>query len=101
MLWLGWVDHSEIFGYVKQSDIGVMPRYTSDHVNTTIPSKIFDYMACGLPVIASDAGPMKRIIKNNCGVTFESGNAADFAKRTIKVYQFDNGCGGNGRKAVE
>jgi len=100
--WVGWVNHENIFEYIRQSDIGVIPHYTSDHVNTTIPNKIFDYMACGLPVLASDAKPMKRIIeKMNCGLLFESGNAKDFTEKVIQMYQSDVDYGGNGRRAVE
>jgi glycosyltransferase involved in cell wall biosynthesis len=45
-------------------------------------------MACGIPVIASDADPMKRIIKEErCGLTFRSGNSMDLSVAIINIYK--------------
>ena len=63
VLWVGWIRHEEMNALISESKVGIIPHYTSDHVNTTIPNKIFDYMAHGLPVISSDAIPMKRILE--------------------------------------
>ena len=100
--WIGWIDHKYIYRYIQLCDVGVIPHFTSDHVNTTIPNKIFDYMACGLPVIVSDAKPMKRIVNDeNCGESFEAGNASDFAKKLIYMSSANIDYGNNGKLAIE
>ena len=92
----------KIYDYLKVSSVGVIPHFTSNHVNTTIPNKIFDYMGSGLPVVSSDSIPMKRILdKEKCGVTFKSGDADDFARAVLHIYQGDTDWGNNGIKAVE
>ncbi len=46
-----------------QVDVGVMPYDADENFNFTIPNKLFDYMACGKPVIVSNAVPMKRVVE--------------------------------------
>ncbi len=101
VFWLGWVPHTQLPAYLHACRVGIVPHYTSDHVNTTIPNKIFDYMGCGLPVLASDAKPMKRVIEQErCGRTFPSGNAAELSKALLEIRGHEAGLGANGRRAV-
>ncbi len=84
----GWVDHQHVWQYLAVSRAGLIPHLSTEHTNTTIPNKIFDYMAFGLPVIASDVAPIKRIIQEEkCGVTFEANNPDDFLNAVITVYR--------------
>lgn len=99
--WTGWVDHKDMLGYIKLANVGVIPNFASDHTNRTIPNKLFDYMAFGIPVVASDAIPMKRIIdQTRCGTTFASGNAPDLARAISEVRASPVDFGGNGRTWV-
>jgi len=102
VLWAGWVEHRKLYEYIKCSSIGLIPHYTSKHVNTTIPNKIFDYMGFGLPIISSDAIPMKRILEEEkCGITFKSSNAEDFANAVIHVYNNISDYKNNGIAAIK
>lgn len=101
VLWTGWIEHDGIFDYIRASKIGIIPHLTSDHVNTTIPNKIFDYMSLGIPVIASDAIPMKRIIEETrCGRTFRSGDGHDLAKAVVETLESRFDYGRNGIEAI-
>ena len=71
----GWMKNTAIPQYIFESDIGIIPHRKTEHTDSTIPNKLFDYMACGKPVIVSNAEPMKRIVKEEkCGLVFCSGN---------------------------
>ena len=101
VLWIGWVEHEKLYDYIYASKLGLIPHYVTDHTNTTIPNKIFDYMACGVPVIASDADPMKRIItEERCGLTFRSGNSMDLSDAIINIYKDKKNYGQNGIEAI-
>ena len=101
VLWIGWVDHADVFSYIKACNVGLIPHFVTEHVETTIPNKIFDYMGCGVPVISSDAPPMKRILeKEQCGITFRGGDAEDLARAVVKIYKSNPSFGENGKKAV-
>lgn len=102
VMWIGWVEHDIMYNYIKESKVGLIPHFVSDHVNTTIPNKIFDYMGFGLPIVATDAVPLKRIIEEEkCGVCFKSGDAKDLVKAILYLYQSGDGLGNNGSNAVK
>jgi glycosyltransferase involved in cell wall biosynthesis len=101
VLWVGWVKHDRIYDYIKVSKAGLIPHFVSDHDNTTVPNKLFDFMGCGIPVIASDSIPMKRILEEeHCGLTFKSNNASDLIRIIIELYISENTYGKNGMNAV-
>ena len=54
-----WMEPAE--PYYKASDIGVLPFHECGHMHTTLANKIFDYMALGIPFIASDVRPMRNL----------------------------------------
>lgn len=77
---LGWIDHAELPAWLRRADVGILPFHACTHIDTTLANKLFDYMALGLPVLASDARPMRRVLaETHAGVTFRAGDAAGFA----------------------
>ncbi len=81
-----WMKKTSIPQYIFESDIGVIPHTKTDHSDTTIPNKLFDFMACGKPVIVSNAEPMKRIVEEErCGLVFESGSVDSFVNAVTQL----------------
>lgn len=77
----GWVAHKEMVRHVHEADVGVIPHPKNDHTDTTIPNKLFDYMACGKPVVVSNAAPMERIVtQEQCGLVFTADSADSLAE---------------------
>ncbi len=77
----GWVDHAELPRWWAGADVGLLPFHACTHIHTTLANKLFDYMACGLPIVASDARPMLRVLaETGAGLTFRAGDDADFAR---------------------
>jgi glycosyltransferase involved in cell wall biosynthesis len=51
-------------------DIGILPYTIDEFRNHTLPNKVFDYLACGKPVISSQLRPMQRLInESQAGIT--------------------------------
>lgn len=49
-------------------------------MHTTLATKLFDYMALGLPVLASDVRPMRRVPEETgAAVAFRPGDLSDLA----------------------
>ncbi len=100
---LGWWALQDIMAMISHAKVGVVPHKKTPHTDTTIPNKLFDYMAVGLPVVVSDTIPMARIIREqNCGYIFESGSVDDLTNAFLRIY--DNPCnelGIRGREAVQ
>jgi glycosyltransferase involved in cell wall biosynthesis len=100
----GWVQFRDIWKHISESTICLIPHLRSEHTDTTLPNKLFDYMALGRPVVASDCSPMKRIIQEtNCGLTFRSGDSHDLecaVRKLLVDSRLRQEAGSNGRRAV-
>jgi len=101
----GWLPFDQIPPLIKAATMCVIPHLATEHKQTTIPNKLFDYMACGKPVIVSDAGPLRRIVEEeNSGLVFVSGDVNSFiqaATRMISDPSLRQQLGGNGLEAVK
>ena len=72
VLFPGRIDHNFIPSVIFASDICIIPHYVTEHTDTTIPNKIFDYMLQGKPVIATHSRSLGKIIFSyNCGRIYE------------------------------
>jgi glycosyltransferase involved in cell wall biosynthesis len=52
---LGRQDYANLPSYMKNADVGIIPFNTKEHrslVQNIHPLKLYEYMACGLPVVA-------------------------------------------------
>jgi glycosyltransferase involved in cell wall biosynthesis len=99
----GWVDPRAVPQHICDSDVGVVPHLVSDHTNTTIPNKLFDYMAYARPVLVSDAAPMRRIVREEgCGLDHRSGDAPDVVSKLEAFREAESRArfGAQGRRAV-
>jgi glycosyltransferase involved in cell wall biosynthesis len=100
-----WVDFRLVPSYIALSDVCLVPHHASGHTNTTIPHKLFQYMAMRKPVIVTDCKPLKRIVEEcDCGIVVPSGDRNEMAEAVIKLYndrELAAKLGANGRNAVE
>ena len=64
---------------VAASDVGVIPLRATAHYVKSMPNKLFEYMTQGIPVLASDLPPVRRILEETrAGVCFERDKPSDF-----------------------
>ena len=100
---LGHVPYNDAVRLLQTADVGVVPHAANESWNTTIPNKLFDYMAGGLAVLTSDAKPAARVVRENAaGVVFRDSDADDCAAaiRMLADAEFRARCGAAGRRAV-
>jgi len=75
IIFYGWKKQNELLRLISQANVALIPHIKSGHTDNTIPHKIFQYMYAGLPIIASNCDPLKRIIEETkSGYIYESGN---------------------------
>ena len=76
----GWIPYGKMIEMLIQADYALIPHLKSDHTDSTIPHKLFQYMYAKKPVISSDCVPIERIVKEtNAGYIYPSINANDLA----------------------
>ena len=100
-----WVPHERISGLLKLCDIGLVPWQPEEKHKRNIPIKLFEYMACALPVVAADLPSIRPYVqKAQCGLLYDSTNAEELAGKVVELIndpQRMRQMGQNGRKAVE
>jgi glycosyltransferase involved in cell wall biosynthesis len=100
---LGRIPYIEAVTLLQTADVGVVPHTANQSWNTTIPNKLFDYMAGGLAVLTSNAKPAARVVRESAaGVVFQDNDAADCAAGIQRLAnpEFRARCGASGRRAV-
>jgi len=90
---------------IKKCDIGIATLHPIPNYVESYPTKIFEYMAMGLPVITSNFPLYKKIIVNSkCGICVDPLNPREIAhaiNNFIANPKLVADMGANGRKAVE
>jgi glycosyltransferase involved in cell wall biosynthesis len=99
----GWLDNTSVPPYILSSHIGLVPHHICGHWDHTIPNKLFDYMASGLPVLSSNTRAASRIVQETeCGLLYEDFNPKSFSSRLMELTNESKRLelGENGRKAI-
>jgi glycosyltransferase involved in cell wall biosynthesis len=87
--WHGHVDHNKIPEILPLHDVGVSPLPPYDSYKVSSPAKVYEYIAAGLPVIASDIPEHKRVLNKKCGIIVDS-NPIHYASAIKKIIQNKN-----------
>jgi glycosyltransferase involved in cell wall biosynthesis len=64
---IDWDEHSEV-DLINSFDVGVMPLPNDDWARGKCAFKLIQYMACGVPVIASPVGANVEVVTAKCGL---------------------------------
>jgi len=86
MLFYGEVPREEIPHLFSMADVGIVPLRKVKLFTETIPSKLYDMMMCGLPVVLSVDGEAREVLEASGGGIFvEPENAGAMAKAILKL----------------
>ena len=84
--WLGWQDPEMVWRLLSKCDIGVVCLHPVPRYQVALPVKLFEYMAAGLPVIASDFKLWRDIIESaDCGVCVDPLDSSAIAAVIMKL----------------
>jgi glycosyltransferase involved in cell wall biosynthesis len=98
---IGWKDYSEIIPFFQNADVGIIPHHASEHTDSTVPNKLFEYMYFKVPVMVSDRPPLKRIVEETeAGIVFKTNDTSDFARKMLEIHRNSRQYGKSGHKAV-
>jgi len=101
---LGWEPFDRCLQYMLLSHTCLVPHNDFLHTQMAAPHKLFQYMACGKPVIVSDCRPLKRIVEGvEAGLVFKAGDPDDFARTAIRLAKdpiLADRCGANAQRAA-
>ena len=100
----GRVPHATVLSEIARSAVGWAPLQDVEKYNKNIPTKLFEYMLHGLPVVASDLIPIRPYITQaRCGLLADPGDPLQHAtalKSLLEAPQAARETGQRGRQAV-
>ncbi len=101
----GFLPRNEAQGILRSCKAGLVTYLPEENHISAQPNKLFEYMAAGVPVIASDFPLWKTIVEgNNCGFCVDPENPKAIATALTTILSDDGlakAMGENGRMAVE
>jgi glycosyltransferase involved in cell wall biosynthesis len=101
----GFIGRQSVEKVLNSSRIGFVTLYNVKNYSNSKPVKMFEYMAAGIPVIASNFPLWEKIIEDNdCGICVDPYNINEILKAVKFLFQNDNitkKMGENGRKLIE
>jgi len=101
----GRLAHARVPEWISAGRIGLVPLQAIAKFQKNIPSKMFEYWACGLAVLASDLPPARRFVSSGeNGLLFVAGDATDLAEKLRSLLakpDLVQAMGRNGRRQIE
>jgi glycosyltransferase involved in cell wall biosynthesis len=102
---LGFLQRTQVVETYQRSMAGLVVLHPTRNYVDSLPVKMFEYLASGIPVIASDFPLWKDIIETNrCGICVDPLNPGEIAKAIQVIVEKPNEAkkmGINGKRAVE
>lgn len=87
-----WVPHADMAPYMALAEIGLVPWQPSEKNKKNIPIKVFEYMACGLPLLLADLpSTAPYLADSGAGALYDSTDAAAFAREVRRMLADDAG----------
>ena len=100
-IFTGVVPYEEVPKYINASDVCVVPKKPLGSGYS--PLKLYEYMACGEPIVASKISGFEILEQQNAGILVEPENPDELAKAIIKLLKDEKlreEMGKNGREYV-
>jgi glycosyltransferase involved in cell wall biosynthesis len=103
---VGWVPFSDLPEWFVQADVGLVPWQTKKKFPPRIiPTKMFEYMSFGIPIVVSNRLAIRRFMDGlDCGLLVEPGDVQGFAEAIEYLLSHPaeaKDMGERGRRAVE
>ena len=71
---------------IEECDVGIIPNQRNAFTDINTPTRIFEYLALGKPVIAPRTPGIQDYFSSDSLLFFESGNAKELARRIESVF---------------
>ena len=88
IVFLGYLPYQETIQYLQKACIAIIPNRNESPSHFTSPLKLFEYMAAGCAIIASDIPSLHEVLNNDEAIWFEPGNPYSLSE-AIKILASD------------
>lgn len=77
VIYLGELSECQVVKLFRALDVGIIPAHDSEFGRYCFPQKMYEMVACGLPIAGSKVGSIEVSLQANPEMLFEPGNADD------------------------
>ncbi len=84
IIFTGGVEYSELYKYISAMDIGLNPLKSVKKNEITVGGKIFNYLACGKPVLSSRMPALENLLGNILFYYKDENDFIDSVNRLLK-----------------
>jgi glycosyltransferase involved in cell wall biosynthesis len=86
VIFLGMLSHEMMFRYMYESDIALIPHIKSVQTDNSSPNKLYQYMFCGKPILASNCKSIERVLtETKTGLTYLYDSPEDFKEKLMQL----------------
>lgn len=94
---LGPRPHAEVARYIKGFDVGIVPYRLTEYTAHVYPTKLNEYLAMGIPVVATDLPEIRNFNDKHGPVVRIAGDARSFVRELHEALRDDNPAAGSRR----
>ena len=85
---LPYVSHDLITCYIKSAKFGIAPYANEINHNMSLPSKFYEYLVAGIPIVSSELPESSKFLNvNKVGVLFQANNEQSFCDAVMMVLE--------------
>jgi glycosyltransferase involved in cell wall biosynthesis len=99
------IPHQTVPQIIALSEVGLVILPSLSVFQQSLPIKLFEYMACGVPVVGSKLPAIERVIdRNRCGLLVNPMDVEDIARAITHLLEHPEearSMGSRGRRAIE
>ncbi len=85
IIWTGWLPANQAWRYVRSAEVGLSPVPRGVVYDCSTPTKIVEYLALGVPVVANDSPDQERIIRESGAGLCVKLNPTEFADAVLEL----------------
>lgn len=93
ILFLGYHQRSEIPAFIKSANVLLLPNIPSsiESISYTSPIKMFEYMASGVPIVASDLPSIREVLNENNSILVKADDPIALLTGIARAFEVDAG----------
>lgn len=81
VVWPGWLSAAQIHELLRRAYLGLVPYRNSPDLVMSVPNKVGEYFAAGVPVASCLRGTLARLLASErCGLSFEASDPQSLAR---------------------
>lgn len=84
-IWTGWLPLHDAWRYVRAAEVGLAPVPRGPLLDCGSPTKVVEYLALGVPVVANDNPDQERVLREGGGGLCVPLTAHDFAQAVSRL----------------